>query len=139
MKRCIVLLALLIGSSIGTSAQTCATFPCVVASVSLTDQVNGITATPIFTPPARGVFRISAYLSVAKADQKPNALWNLEFLWTDDQRARQTSYNIGAGISNSQNAIWVVQSVGGVPLLFKTRSMDGRVPYNLFIVVEQLM
>jgi hypothetical protein len=76
-------------------------------------------------------------MSVAKS-QKPNALWNLQFYWTDDQMARQTSWNISQGVSNPHDATWVMQSVAGVPLRFRTTSMDGRVPYNLFIVVEQL-
>ena len=137
MKRCLAVVATLIGLSIGISAQTCTTFPCVVASVSLSHQVNGLPATEIYTPPATGLFRITAYMSVAKS-QKPNALWNLQFYWTDDQMARQTSWNISQGVSNPHDATWVMQSVAGVPLRFRTTSMDGRVPYNLFIVVEQL-
>jgi hypothetical protein len=138
MKRCLAVLATLIGLSIGSSAQTCTTFPCVVASVSLTDQINGIGATPLYTPPVSGIFRISAYLSVRRVDTKPNAVWNIDVLWRDDQEARQASYTISNAFSSAQSSTWVVQAVGGVPLLFKTRSMNGRVGYNLFIVVEQL-
>ena len=133
-------LLILVGLSVSAFAQTCAVFPCVVASVSLTDQIQGIRGTPIFTPPASGIFRISAYLSVSKSDNG-NALWAIYVRWTDDNLARFSSYNIGQGTSNAFNATWVVQSVGGQPLLYKivpSGGAGGKVPYNLFIVVEQL-
>jgi hypothetical protein len=140
MKRYLVALFLFGLSVSGFAHAQCAAFPCVVATVSLTNQSHTIPNTPIFTPPASGIFRINAYLSVAKS-HNTLANWDLLLTWTDDNGVMKATTQAWQHIPNAANATFVVQDVGGQPLFYKTRSEDGAshgLTYNLFIVVEQL-
>jgi hypothetical protein len=136
MKRYLSLV-FLFGLSLSASAQTCTTFPCVVASVSLTNQSQRIAPTPIFTPPASGVFRVSAYMSASTGPK--NAEWELFVSWTDDLGLK---FSVLDARENGFNDLsLVVQAVGGQPLLYQTGHTRGglrEMTYNLFITVEQL-
>jgi hypothetical protein len=138
MKRYLVAL-FLFGLSVSGFAQTqCAAFPCVVATVSLTNQSQAIPNTPIFTPTASGVFRISAYLSTSAGNH--SALWQLFVGWTDDNGARKASTAAPPSGSNANIATFVAQDVAGVPLSYQTKPIGNvsGMTYNFSIVVEQL-
>lgn len=139
MKHYLILL-ILVGASLSAFGQTCTTFPCVVASVSLTNQTQPLPSTPIFTPTNSGIFRISAYLSTSKTNN-PFASWTVSLGWTDDIGPRQSGPKAFQNASTAGIGTFVVQSLGGQPLFFRTRSdsgASGSLRYNLFIVVEQL-
>ena len=138
MKRYLVAL-FLFGLSVSGFAQAqCAAFPCVVATVSLTNQSHAIPNTPIFTPTASSVFRISAYLTTSAGNR--SALWQLFVGWTDDNGARKASTATAPSNSNANIATFVVQDVAGVPLSYQTKPIGnvGGMTYNFSIVVEQL-
>jgi hypothetical protein len=68
MKRCLLLgvfLVALSASGFGQEAKNqnspCSSLPCIVASVSLTNQTESVYQVPIYTPPTTGLFRISYY------------------------------------------------------------------------------
>src|SRR5581483_7311667 len=90
MKLLRLLALLVIGFSASAFAQ-CAAFPCVVASLALTNQSQAIPATAIFTPTANGVFRISSYISTSTGTNK-NATWEAFEGWTDEIGPRQGGF-----------------------------------------------
>ncbi len=135
------LLALLMIAFSASAFAQCAAFPCVVASVSLTNQAQAIPATAIFTPRANGVFRISSYISTSNGTNK-NATWEAFEGWTDDIGPRQGGF-IFAVPNIDSSSTWVAQAVAGQPLLYQTKLYrtlggSGGMTYNLFITVEQL-
>ena len=149
MKRCLTLLLLFALSLCGlaqdarekSTGATCAAFPCVVASVSLTNQGQGIPATAIFTPAASGVFRIGTYLSTTTGTNQ-NATWEAFVGWTDDIGVRQGGF-VFALPNIATSSTLVVQMVAGQPLLYQTKLYrtlggSGGMTYNLNVVVEQL-
>jgi hypothetical protein len=142
MKRYLVAL-FLFGLSVSGFAQTqCAAFPCVVATVSLTNQSQNIPKTPIFTPTTSGVFRINAYMSTSPGTVK-RAVWGFYLGSTGDNGARQYATGSGPSSDNGYNATFVTQDVGGQPLFYQTKltaggNGNGGMTYNLYITVEQL-
>jgi hypothetical protein len=140
MKRSLVGLFVLALSLGGFAHAQCVAFPCVVASVSLTNQSKPIPATSIYTPPVSGLFRISAYLSLARSHTQ-NQYWDVLLRWTDDNGMMQAaSGHTTERSSNAFMATAVVQDLGGEPIRYKTTpggEARGQ-SYNLFITVEQL-
>src|SRR6266446_10086734 len=119
MKSYLVALFLFGLSVSGFAHAQCAAFPCVVASVSLNDQSQAISSTPVFTPTADGVFRISLYLSTSAGTNK-RAYWSTYVGWTDAHGTKQDPFT--SALQNSASgANIVVQDVGGQPLLYQVK------------------
>lgn len=115
---------------------TCAAFPCVVATLSLSHQNAVFTQEPIYTPAASGLFRISYYEVVSPIN---GVGWNFTWSWTDDIKTRsfgpflltQGNY-FNAGLPG----IWVV---AGQPITYTvTKGGNGTGNYDLFATIEQL-
>lgn len=150
MKRYLLVMVLL-GMSVGSFAQSvkatradgteCATLPCVVATVSLTDQGQPIPSTPIFTPTADGAFRMSLYTSTSGGTNK-RAYWATFFGWTDVHGAKQMP--LANTYPNGSSSIsMLVQAVAGQPLLYQVKPVGGGggvvgMTYDLLITIEQL-
>jgi hypothetical protein len=146
MKRYLILLSLLslaasafgqTGKAKRSDGSECTAFPCIVATVSLTNQSQALTSTPIFTPVANGIFRLSAYLSAA-ANSHQGDYVSVFVGWTDELGAKKGVAVANQGSSNAQYATFVVQDIGGQPLLYQTKPIEGGMTYNLLITVEQL-
>jgi hypothetical protein len=141
MKHYLVAL-FLFGLSVSGFAQTqCSAFPCVVATVTLTNQSQAIPSTPFFTPAQDGMFRMNVYLSTTASTNK-GAYCAVFAGWTDENGSRKwqsqaNQNNSNAGYSSS----FVVRDLGGQPLLYQTKPNQGQgtgMTYELFITVEQL-
>jgi len=140
MKLLRLLALLVIGFSASAFAQ-CAAFPCVVASLALTNQSQAIPATAIFTPTANGVFRISSYISTSTGTNK-NATWEAFEGWTDEIGPRQGGF-VFASPNIASSSTWVARVIAGQPVLYQTKLYhtaggSGGMTYNLNVVVEQL-
>ena len=141
MKR-YLFVTILLGLSVSGFAQTqCATFPCVVASLSLTDQSHAIPSTPIFTPTADGAFRISVYISTSPGTNQ-RATWTTYLGWTDLHGVKEAPF-ISAAQNADASANIVVQDVGGQPLLYQVKPVGGGggvggMTYDLLVTVEQI-
>ena len=130
MKRSLVVLFVLALSLTGFAQAECAAFPCVVASVALTDQTTPAEV-PIFTPTESGLFRISFYFI-------QGARWILGFDWTDGHRLQSFKWYQGP-VNQPIGTSLVVRGVAGRPLSYRVRkSQDNQGTYDLFITVEQL-
>ncbi len=139
MKLLRLLALLVIGFSIGAFAQ-CATFPCVVASATLTNQTAAIPSTPIFTPTSDGIFRVSAYLS-ASASTSKSAYTYVLVGWTDENGPRKTGSQAYQNNSNAEFTNFTLRDLAGQPLLYQTLYVPSKgtgMTYNLYITVEQL-
>jgi len=133
-------LLILMGFSLGASAQACSPLPCIVATASLTAQSAPLPLTTIYTPPASGLFRVSTYMSVGKGQHSTAPTWFLTLGWTDDNGPRHVDTTVDQKTSNANTATTVIQAVGGEPVAYRTSLQGelGAATYNLFIVVEQL-
>jgi len=141
----LVALAILLGlSSVGFAQTanargntTCAALPCVVASVSLTNQTTTVTLATLFTPAADGLYRISVYMSTSPTK---GSTWAYALLWTDDNKARNSGrQQLSPGAFSSFNA--PVRSLAGQSMSYSIsagQSIPPGASYNVFITVEQL-
>jgi hypothetical protein len=140
MKRCLVLLVFVIGMNVSGFAQ-CSAFPCVVATVTLTDQSKKIPVTSIYTPPTSGVFRVNAYMS-ATTGNNGGEYWQLTLQWADEIGSQQGYTAAFTGSNNAATAAFVVRDLGGSSISYATtfNHQGGTEPlkYNVFIVIEQL-
>jgi hypothetical protein len=141
MKRYLVALFLFGLSVSGFAHAQCTTFPCVVATVTLTNQSQAIPATPFFTPTQDGVFRMNVYLSTSASTNKNAYCWVFAG-WTDENGLRKWGENPNQNSSTAgYDSTFVVRDLGGQPLFYQTAPHQGAgtgMTYNLFIVVEQL-
>ena len=120
---------------IKTDGTQCATLPCVVASLSLTDQTQSVSNVPILTSSVSGLFRVSFYMDSSRIR---GSIWHLVFNWTDDLRPRQTgSYIVNAG--NEAFSQFPVRGVAGQPITYTVNEQTNiQATYDLFIAVEQV-
>ena len=141
MKKVLLIIAALCVLSAGAFAQ-CASFPCVVATTTLTKQAHGIPPTGLLTPTGDGTFRISAYLTTSKPTSADAGEWQLYFRWNDGLRANHwviaTASSPG---TNAGNGTVVVHAIAGQPVEYRTAIVAGTtggMKYDLYIVLEQL-
>jgi hypothetical protein len=149
MKRYLVLL-FLFGLSVSGLAQTaktrsettqCAAFPCVVASVQLTNQSQQALQVPIYTPPADGLFRISAYEETQEINGVSGGFWRFTFGWTDPLLHRTIQGDV---YNDSWSVLWApinIRAVAGQPIAYSVKPGGGNpgvTTWNLYITVEQL-
>ena len=140
MKRHLLLGALLIvlgASCLGQAPQSspCASFPCVVASISLADQTMPFTNAVIYTPPASGLFRVTYYF---EADSRGiGANWTMTWSWTDDLKAETTPpvYLQPGRYSNS--GVPAMRVLAGRSITCTVARVSGSGSYSLFATVEQ--
>lgn len=143
MKRVLLVAAILIvlnasgyGQDVKQQNSPCSSFPCIVASVSLTNQTAVVFDVPIYTPPTDGFFRVAYY---EQSVPGPGTGWGFTWKWTDDfqqqtfgpARLRPGDY-FNAGIQG-------VRVRAGHPITYSISPLSGLGgAYNLFATVEQL-
>lgn len=147
MKRCLSF-ALLLGLSSITVAQNaragrgeateCATFPCTVASISLTDETSSTSNVTIFTPATDGLFRVNVYMESARINGSD---WAIGLGWTDSEETRVypgNGYTVGPGGFGTFTQ--VVHDLAGQPMTYRVQGAkhSAGTSYNLFITVEEL-
>lgn len=135
----------LVASSHATQG-TLPAVPVVVAKVALTNQMQPIPTTTIFTPAYTGLFRISPYW--ATAVNGPNS-WELNMNWTDDfgqQSAELMSmygqdgsptFGKDANLGELTVGSFTFRAVAGQPVTFNVAGGSGG-PYALFLLVERM-
>jgi hypothetical protein len=145
MKRYLVVIFLL-GLSVsgfvratkaGGQASQCTAFPCVVASVSLTDQTASVSQVPIFTPTTTGLYRVSYY---EESSRIQGSVWKFRWNWTDDSITRSSGtleLDPGAYSNFGLPAMWVL---AGQPITYSVTAGHNAAgtTYNLLATVEQL-
>jgi hypothetical protein len=139
MKRYLVALFLFGLSVSGFAHAQCSAFPCVVGSISLTDQTQAIIHAPLYTPAAAGLFRISYYLDSTPSQFGGN--WGISFDWTDNLKSRIGSLVLWpTGFYSANTTGLVVYEVAGQPITYSVHASSnvGTSSYNLFMTVEQL-
>lgn len=112
---------------------SCPSFPCVVASISLTNQSMSVSQVPIYTPTTSGVFRITYYFE-AEA-QGIGGPWILTWSWRDDLRP-QTSPPVSVQAGQFFNWVLPLRDLGGHPITYSITGNTGS--YSLYAIVEQL-
>lgn len=116
----------------------CTSFPCLVATVSLTDQISPIPQTVLFTSPTGGLFRVTEYLESSRVQ---GSTWGLTLNWTDDLKTWSTGvFTTHAGSIGS--GTWIMRAVTGKPITYSVSTGQQLPPpeasFNLFITVEEL-
>jgi hypothetical protein len=96
MKGYLLLAALLMVLSVSGSGQeaknenpACASYPCVVASISLPNQSVPVSQAPIYTPATSGLFRVTYYMEADTRGIGSN--WTLSWSWRDDLKTETPS------------------------------------------------
>jgi len=122
----------------------------VVAKGKFPNQTTGILKTTLFTPTEDGLYRVSAYATVAKTSAA-GTQWAFNLGWTDDAGPQKeefvlSSYSNQVGpFINDYNfyggAVRVFEAKSGIPITFSL-SQRGSAPngaeYSLYYVLEQL-
>jgi hypothetical protein len=145
MNRLLLLTALLVALATSGFSQaaknessSCSSFPCIVASVSLTNQSTPAREVVIYTPPTSGLFRVAYYEVVAPGT---GSGWMFTWQWTDDFQEEtfgpfqlDPGYYFNAGIQGMRVS-------GGHPITYTVTPVigtKGLEVYNFFATVEQL-
>lgn len=125
------------GAARRNGAPICGSLPCIVASVSLTDQTAPIPPTTLVTPAANGLFRVTYYLESSRVQ---GSVWGVSFNWRDEMKTRTTG-TLQAQAGTITAGTIAVRSITGHAITY-TASAGGTPPpdasYNLFITVEQV-
>ena len=115
---------------------TCVVFPCVVATLSVTNQTVPVSETALFTPTTSGLFRVTFYM---ESSPVRGSDWGLQFKYTDDLKTRsEPVWQATPGNLASFN--YVFRVVAGQPITYAVTQVkigEGAY-YDLFITVEQL-
>jgi hypothetical protein len=115
---------------------SCATLPCVVASISLQGQTAPVAETAVFIPSTSGLFRITAYIESSAMN---GSQWGLQFKYTDDLRGRSAAlYQVHPG--DSESIVYNIRDVAGQPINYTVSELKNWTggSYDLFITVEEI-
>ncbi len=113
----------------------CVSFPCIVASISLTNQTMPVSQVPIYTPATDGLFRIVYYEEVSQAGL---GTWVFTWSWTDDLKTEsQDMIQLSQG-TYANYGVTGIRAVAGHPITYTVTRRFGSSSYNLFATVEQL-
>jgi hypothetical protein len=130
------------------------TQPQIVAKGKLPNQTAPIPTTTIFTPTQTGLYRLSVYATISKADLNSGSFWNYQPSWTDDSGVLQQAVALVLGSGSllgqftmSDNAVLQyggttlpIEVKAGTPI---TYSMTQQGPpdnsaYSLYYTLERL-
>ena len=115
---------------------TCAVFPCVVATLSVTNQTVPVSETALFTPTTSGLFRVTVYMESSAIQ---GSVWSLQFKNTDDLKKRSGSI-VQVAPGQLLSGVSVYRDVAGQPITYTVAQVkvgEGAF-YDLFVTVEQL-
>ena len=113
----------------------CASFPCIVASISLTSQTEAVSQVPIYTPATDGLFRVVYYEEVS---QTGFGTWVFTWSWTDDLKTEsQDMIQLSQG-GYANYGVTAIRAVAGRPITYTVTHRFGGGSYNLFATVEQM-
>src|SRR5216684_8145793 len=88
--------AFMSGSRSADASPVTSISPPIVARGKLVNQTAPIPTTTIFTPTQTGLYRLSVYATISKADPTSAGLWVFSPSWTDDG-GNETDFALVAG------------------------------------------
>jgi hypothetical protein len=142
MQRCLLFGALLIALSVsGFGQQTknesapCASYPCVVASISLPNQTVSVSQVPIYTPTTSGLFRVTYYMEADTRGIGSN--WTLAWNWRDDLKTEAPN-RLYLEPGQYFNYDFPVRALAGYPITYTVTNVGHGGSYSLYATVEQL-
>jgi hypothetical protein len=139
------------GSRSADASPTTPIGPAIVAHGKLLNQTTTLPSTTIFTPTHDGLYRLSVYATVSKADPSSQSIWNYNIAWTDDAGAESEGsivWQSGAfqgqfqyeGLFQQGGAVIPVQAKAGTPITYSV--IQGGSPdnstYSLYYTLERL-
>jgi hypothetical protein len=143
MKNCVLTIFLLALTTAGFAQEarrasdgTCVVFPCVVATLSVTNQTAAVSETALFTPTTSGLFRVTYYM---ESSPILASVWGLQFKYADDLKVRsEPVVRVNPGQSPSFSLMF--RDVAGQPITYAVTQIKSSPDayYDLFITVEQL-
>lgn len=148
-------LAVLLGSSFGvaqTSKPAAFTSPQIVAKAKLPNQTAPIPTRTIFTPAQTGLYRLSIYATVVKADPSSQSYWYVNPAWTDDSGAVSQAGGVlflpGTtagpfefdGVALLGGDAFVFEAVAGMPITISVTQggPSDNSSYSLYYTLERL-
>jgi hypothetical protein len=97
--------------------------PQIVAKGKLPNQTAPIPTTTIFTPTQTGLYRLSVYATISKADPNSGSYWAYTFNWTDDSGVQsQPQLLIGSGPTLGQFYYQGGIVLGGTSMPFQVKA-----------------
>jgi hypothetical protein len=130
------------------------TSPVIVVKRRLVNQTAPIPTTTIFTPAHDGVYRLSVYATITKADPSSQSWWYYTLAWTDDAGPENPSANPifngnGASLGQFSNSFigWpmggsstTIEAKAGTPITYTMGQSGGpdNSAYSLYYVLEQV-
>lgn len=94
---------------------------------------DGVSSTPLFTPPVDGLYRISAYTDTNDANVP--GITNLQISWIDAFGTISRDIEVDRiGIIRAL----VIHGIPGQPISYSMQALTPLQFYNLHIIVEQL-
>jgi hypothetical protein len=153
-KPCVaaILFALIVSAGHHSSAAPIKTFsyPVVVATGRLVNQTAPIQPTTIFTPNQDGIYRLSVYGTLTRADATSNSVWYVGATWNDDAGSQNADSILG-GISNIQGQFSTYDFFGGsggpsvvfeakasTPIAYYVSGTPDNSEYSLYYALERL-
>ena len=109
------------------------TQPQIVAKGKLPNQTAPIPTTTIFTPTQTGLYRMSVYATIVKADPDSGSSWGYGYYWTDDA-GTETTGGILAGYGSSLGQFYYenfFSNVGGPSSVFEAKA-GTPITYNVY-------
>jgi len=102
MHKSVCLTVLLISALSAAQSRSSSPFtsPAIVAKAKLTNQTATIPTTTIFTPNEDGLYRLSIYATISKADNNSQAQWLVNVNYTDDSEQSQSLGGLLYGLNN---------------------------------------
>jgi hypothetical protein len=97
--------------------------PVIVAKGKLLNQTTTIPTTTIFTPTQTGLYRLSVYATVTKADSYSSSAWQYNFSFSDDAGPETTPTSLlwGYGDALGQFLYLGESLVGGTAYTFEAK------------------
>lgn len=97
--------------------------PITVAHGKLVNQTTPIPATTIFTPMQTGLYRLSVYMTMTKADVNSQSEWGFNLDWTDDAGDQAGNYLlVGFGPVSGQFYVYQSFYAGGMSMPFEAQA-----------------
>jgi hypothetical protein len=112
------------------------TSPVIVAKGKLNNQKTSIPTTTIFTPSHDGLFRLSVYGTISRADPSSGSYVSYSASWTDDSGQLQSLFsNILIGYDNTPGMFsyydGTMPNVGGLTVSFEAKA-NSAITYSTY-------